>query len=81
MNIKTGTITRTILLLIALANQVLAIFGREKLPFLEEDIYQLISISTTIWAAAIAWWKNNSFTKPAIEADKFLEKVRDKDNG
>ena len=67
--INSDTIARTIVLIIALINQTLAIFGKEKLPFAESDIYQIISFVVTIAAAFRAWWKNNSFTKAAITAD------------
>ena len=30
----------------------------------------------TIVTAIIAWWKNNSFTQEAIEADKYLDQLR-----
>lgn len=76
MNIKPETIGRTIALAIALVNQVLAIFGKEALPFADNDIYQLVSLIATIVTSGMAWWKNNSFTKPAIEADTYLKEVR-----
>ena len=76
MNIKADTIGRTIALVIALANQILAIFGKEALPFADSEIYQLVSLIATIVTSGMAWWKNNSFTKPAIEADTYLKEVR-----
>lgn len=76
MNIKAETIARTIALAIALTNQILAIFGKEALPFADNDVYQLVSLIATIVTSGVAWWKNNSFTKPAIEADTYLKEVR-----
>lgn len=76
MKIKADTIARTLALAIALINQVLAIFGKEALPFADSDIYQLVSLVATITTSGMAWWKNNSFTKPAIEADAYLTEVR-----
>ena len=67
--ISADTIARTVVLIIALINQTLAIFGKERLPFVESDIYQIVSFGITIVVAWRAWWKNNSFTKPAIIAD------------
>lgn len=75
-NIKTDTIARTIVLFIALANQVLAISGKEIFPVTEDQIYQIVSLVATIGASVWAWWKNNSFTKPAIEADKVLAQLK-----
>lgn len=76
MNIKTETIIRTIILLTAIANQLLAAFGKSPLPFEEEGLTELLSTIFTSSAALWAWWKNNSFTKAAIEADELLERRR-----
>jgi len=76
--VKTETIARTIVLFIALVNQVLAISGKEILPFTEDQVYQVVTLIGTIAASAWAWWKNNSFTKNAIEADKLLEDLKAK---
>lgn len=67
--ISSGTVARTIVLILALINQVFAIMGKGTIDIAEEDVYQLCSIVATIVTAAIAWWKNNSFTKAAIAGD------------
>lgn len=76
MNISAGTIARTICLAVALINQVLTVAGKDVLPFAEDEIYQLISLVFTIVASSVAWWKNNSFTKAAIKADKLLKEAK-----
>ena len=76
MKVKTETIIRTIVLILALANNVLAIYGKEKIPITENEVYQLITQVVTIGTAMWAWWKNNSFTQPAIQADEYMEKLR-----
>ena len=76
MKIKTETIIRTIVLILALINQVLAIMGKGQIPITEDEVYQLITLLITIGSALWAWWKNNSFTLPAIKADEYLEKLR-----
>lgn len=76
--IKTDTIVRTIVLVIALANQALAIAGKEAFPVTEEEIYQIVTLVVTVGASVWAWWKNNSFTKNAIEADKVLDQLNGK---
>lgn len=76
MKVKTDTIIRTIVLAIALANQVLAIFGREAFPVTEDQVYQIVTVLATIGAAIWAWWKNNSFTFAAIQGDKLVEKLK-----
>ena len=75
--IKPDTIIRTIILIIALINQILAILGREKLPITDDEVYQIVSIIFTVASAIWAWWKNNSFTIPAIEGDKVKDQLKE----
>ena len=77
-NVKTDTIIRTIVLVIALVNQGLAIFGKEAFPVTEDQVYQAVTLIATVVSAVWAWWKNNSFTKNAIEADKLLDALNNK---
>ena len=77
--VKPETILRTIVLIIALINQALAIFGREALPITEDEVYEVYRVITYIITLVVslwAWWKNNSFTLPAIKADEYLEQLR-----
>ena len=74
--VKTDTIARTIVLFIALANQVLAIAGKEVFPVTEDQVYQIVTLVATIGASVWAWWKNNSFTANAIKADKVLTELK-----
>ena len=74
--VKAETIIRTIVLILALANQVLAIYGREAIPITEDEVYQAVTLIVTIGSSIWAWWKNNSYTREAIEADKYLEELR-----
>lgn len=76
-NVKVDTIVRTIVLVIALANQILAIAGKDAFPVTEDQVYQGVTLIATVGASVWAWWKNNSFTKPAIEADKTLAKLKE----
>ena len=75
-HISTDTIARTICLVFALVNQVLAIFGKDVLPFTNDEIYQTVSLVATLSTSLLAWWKNNSFTSAAIEADKLMESLK-----
>ena len=76
VNISAGTIARTACLLLALLNQVLCALGKSPLPIESETLNQLVTSSITVVVALIAWWKNNSFTKEAIAADKEYERQR-----
>ncbi len=75
--ISSGTIARTIILILALFNQVLAMFGKSPLDIAGEDISNVVSLIFTIAASAAAWWKNNSFTAAAIEGDKMMKRIKE----
>ena len=72
-HISAGTIARTACLLLALTNQVLSACGKPVLPIESATVEQLVTAGITTVAALVAWWKNNSFTVAAIQADKYLE--------
>ena len=71
--ISAGTIARTACLLLALTNQILSACGKPVLPIESATVEQLVTAGITTVSALIAWWKNNSFTTAAIQADKYLE--------
>lgn len=77
MKIKISTIARIGALLVALANQCLAIFGQGALPFTENMAYQVISLVATIVVAIIAAWKNNDITKLARTAGGVFDALKD----
>lgn len=79
-NITAGTIARTIVLLLALANQILAMCGKQMLNIADDDIYQVVSIVFTIGASVWSWWKNNSFSQEAIKADKVMTELKKNEN-
>ena len=74
--IDAGTIIRTVILALALINQILTASGHAIIPISDETITQLIRAAATVLSAIIAWWKNNSFTQEAIEADQYLSRPR-----
>ena len=79
MNITSGTIARTIILVLALLNQLLTATGHSVINISAESINTLISTGFTIVTAVIAWWKNNSFTQSALKADEVMRE--EKENG
>lgn len=78
MTISKDTIIRTLVLIVALINQVLTTLGKNPLPFSDDLIYELITVTATVAASIVAWWKNNSFTKKAILADSYLHNLKEK---
>ena len=74
--ISAGTIARTACLLLALANQLLSALGKPVLPIESATVEQLVTAGITTVTALIAWWKNNSFTAAALEADKTYDRLK-----
>ena len=75
-----GTVIRTVLLLLAFANQGLAVFGKEALLFsddqvsiLVEMIYYVGSFILTAVAAFVAWFKNNYVTAKGQQQKEVLK--------
>ena len=78
-NVSKETIIRTIILAIALLNQILTAAGKNPLPFSDEEIYEGLTLAFTVGSAVWAWWKNNSFTKNAIAADEYKAQLKFKE--
>jgi len=68
-----GTITRTVILILALTNQILTTLGYSPLPIHDSQVHDLISISITIIVSLMTWWKNNSFTHSAKIGDEAMK--------
>ena len=78
LHISAGTIARTLVLVLAIVNQILSSCGKSPLPIESETLEQLVTAGFTIVAALIAWWKNNSFTPNALKADALLAQLNGK---
>lgn len=76
MKVSKGTIVRTALLLLAIINNLLAIFGKAPLPITNEQLELIVSTIITVVMALINWWKNNSFTKAAIQGDMLKDRLK-----
>lgn len=74
----TQAIVRLVVLVILLINQALIVFGLNPLPFSEEQIFEAVSSVATVIVALWAWWKNNSITKEAQEADEYLQELKER---
>ena len=71
-----GTIARTLILALALINQILTASGHSIIAVSDDDINTLITTGFTVISALLAWWKNNSFTRPALKADVVLREEK-----
>ncbi len=74
--VTAGTIARTACLLLALTNQVLSALGKPVLPIESATVEQLVTAGITTVTALVAWWKKNSFTPAALEADKTFDRLK-----
>ena len=68
--VKADTIIRTVVLVVALINQILTSTGHSIIPISDEQITEAITLCITITSSVWAWWKNNSFTQAALRADE-----------
>lgn len=78
MNITAGTLARTIILALALINQILSATGHPVLPIEDAQVETLVSTAWTVIAALVAWWKNNSFTSAAKAGDEIMKQEKSK---
>ena len=69
LTVRPDTIIRTVVLIVALINQILTSTGHTIIPVSDEQIAELITLCVTIASSVWAWWKNNSFTQAALRAD------------
>lgn len=75
--ISAGTIARTAALVIALLNTILTAAGKNPLPYSQTEVYNAVSDTALVITTLAAWWKNNSFTKNAIKADRYLNGLKE----
>ena len=78
MNVSAGTIARTIILALALVNQILSASGHAVIPIEDAQIETLVSTGFTVGAALVTWWKNNSFTAAALKGDAVMKEAKKK---
>ena len=76
MKIKTDTIIRTVVLALALINQILTSTGHSVIPITDDQVTELITLAFTIGTSVWAWWKNNSFTQAALAGDALKDEIR-----
>lgn len=63
--IDSGTISRFLVLLLALVNQALTMFGHPVLNIDDATITQLVTLAWTAGSAIWCYWKDNDVTKRA----------------
>ena len=79
LNLKGVTaeaVTGIALLVLALINAVLQMFGMNVLPIQNDDISNIVSVIFLIVSAAWNTWKNRNFTKASQEAQALTDMIK-----
>lgn len=74
--VEPGTWVRLALLLAALINMGLKIFGAEGVSIGNEIAEKAATVIIMVVTALMAYWKNNSFTEAAIAADEVMKSMK-----
>lgn len=74
--VSAGTIARTVVLALALVNQILSATGHAVLPIESDQLESLVTTAITVVASLWSYWKNNSWTPAAIEADDTMKMLK-----
>lgn len=69
-------LVRTILYAIVLLNFILKSFGKSPIDVDESTLAGIVECLISVGILLLGFWKNNSFTKNAKMADKYLEKLK-----
>ncbi len=77
MQISKGTIARTISVVLVIVNIVLKQFGIDAINVSESEILTFVEALIEVGIIVVSFWKNNSFTQKAIEADEFLKNLKE----
>lgn len=73
--VEFSTWVRTAVLVAALVNQALLIFGITKNEADMDTLTYYVSFAFTAISSVWSWWKNNSFTQKAQKADETIASV------
>lgn len=79
-NVKVSTWVRLIMMLIALISYLVKEFGLVPPEVTENVVYNIVITAFTVISFLQAYWKNNSFTKAAQEADDYLNLLKEEYN-
>lgn len=80
MKVSKSTIIRTIVLALVLINMILKAFGVDPLGISESQVASAVELIIEVGSIVAAWWYNNSYSKNALKAQEYLEKLREEGN-
>lgn len=70
-----GTILRTLLVILSIANQIVALIGKSS--FASADWYQWLSFGLTLLSMILSYWYNNDWSKLAILTRDIFDSLKD----
>lgn len=70
-----GTILRTILMILTVANQIVALAGKSS--FASADWYQWLSFGLTLAVMLVSYWYNNDWSKLAQKSRDIFDALKD----
>lgn len=76
-----ATLVRTIVLIVALINQVLVMAGINPLPFESEEIEMGVTSVFTVAATLWTWYKNNDTTDEARAGTQYMKELKESKKG
>lgn len=76
LSVKADTIVRTVIMVVTLINQILTVVGRSPLPISDEQVELTVSTIITVVTYVWCFWKNNSFTQAALQADEVMMELK-----
>ena len=69
-----------VILVVVIINSIMQMTGKNPLPYSETQVYNAISIIADVAISLWAWWKNNSFTSAAIQADEYMNAIKNEES-
>ena len=78
--VSVQTWARTLVLILALVSQLCVILGKRSEAIDVDQWQEYVTYALTVIGSIWAWWKNNSFTDKAQNADKLLNGGEDNGN-
>ena len=75
--VKISTWVRLLMMIIALVSYLAKEFGLIPPEVTENDVYNIVIAIFTVVSFLQAYWKNNSFTEAAQEADSYFNLLKE----
>lgn len=79
LKVTKGTAVRTVMIIVVVINLILKACGIEVINIDENDVSTVIENLVSIGVIVLGFWKNNSFTAEAKNADFYLAKFKNFD--